>query len=552
MYYQNPLVLFGNKRSLAPDFIPVLFCRGQSNEADGRAEASRLALTEYSPYPSQVWRYWKQNTTATDNGVWEPIVAGNNTREYDQTATVYGASLITAIELSKRINRDVYIIGTGDGGTSLEPGLNPPDWHPATDDANYEISRQRYFDVAMSKLIAANPGKQIVVFKTWHQGESDAANATAVTNYLTNFNALHAADQSDPYLASAIWLISEIYYRPNPTNDENGINAALASFVSAHISNSYLFTDLDLYPRKQDLTTGQKGGYTPSAADDEHTSYIGINAKGVWQYNTIVAHHSIPSAGLSEDTTNTVFDPSTINANWIRLQLSRSKVTIGSDNIISAVTNDLGGVSLSPVNTMRFKVDKYKGGIFFDGFSPYNTGRIETASAVGTTYFSQSFSFSCRFKPSSAIPATAMHFMHDIQNTGSANNSRVAIFLATTGKINVIYSQGGTAVQAITNTAVFATGKTSTEHHLAVTFDDVNNIIKIYFNGVLQTLEAGNPGDLSTVTMASYINGTNRLQFGARRTGASTYGDYWFGMLREITVQPGVYSPTDIANLMLN
>lgn len=534
---------------LAPDFLPVIFVRGQSN-ATGRGEASRLALTEYAPYPADIYMYWKQNNTSTDNGAWEAVVAGNNTREYDQTATVYGGYLIAAIKLRDYLNRAVYCIDAGDGGTSLEANVADPDWAAASSGENYTISRSYYLDLALSKLATANPGKQIVVFKTWWQGESDAPDATAVTNYGTNFAALDTADQTNSYLRNAIWIITKIFYRES-INNEAGINTALQAFRDAHPDRVYI-QDISSYPKKQDLTTGQKGGYTASAADDEHQSYIAQNAQGVDMANKIIAHYALTSAGLSENTTNTGYNTSSINANYIRLQMSRNKVTIGSDNIISAVTNDLGGVAFTVVNTTRFKVDKYRGAIFFDGFSPYATGRIESNSAIGTTYFAGSFSMSCWFKPASGVPSASMHFMHDIQSTASANNSRVSVFLATSGKINVIYSQGGTAVTANTNTAVFSTGKNPSWHHLAVTFDDTNNIIKIYFDGSLQTLEAGNAGDLSTVTMASYINGTNKLQIGARRTGASTYSDYYFGMMREFTIQPVVYSPTDIANLMLN
>lgn len=541
-----------SRSQLEPDFIAVFYDRGQSNIADGRAEASRLALTEYPSSPARIYRYWKTNTTSTDNGTWEPIVAGANTREYDQTATMYGASLIAAIKLRDHINRDVYIIGTGDGGTSLTSGTGTvaPDWDPASSGENYDISRDYYFDVAISKLIAANPGKQIVVFKSWWQGETDAADATATAAYAANFAALDAADQDNSYLQQGIWLISKLDY--NRDANEATINAALDAFVSANPNRAYIW-DPAPYPQKIELTVGEKGGFTPSAADDIHTSYLGQNAFGEWKASTIISHYAIPSAGLSEITDNTTFDPSTINADWIRLQMNRDNVTIGADNIVSAVVNDLGGVVMSPATTVRFKVDNYKGALAFPGYSPTNTGRIESASAIGTTYFSQSFSFSCWFKPSSAIPPAANHFLHDIQNTSSANNSRVSIFLSTAGKLAAIYSQGGTAVQATTAAAVFASGKTPSWHHLAVTFDDTNNIIKIYFDGVLQTLDAAPlNGDLSTVTMASYINGTNKLQIGARRTGASTYGDYFFGMMREVTLQPGVYTQTDIDNLMLN
>jgi len=151
---------------LASDFIPVIFVRGQSN-ATGRGEASRLALTEYSTAPTEVYMYWKQNNTSTDNGAWEPMYCGVNTREYDQTATVFGGYAIAGIKLRDYINRPVYIINAGDGGTSLTSGTGAvdPDWDPASSGENYTISRTYYFDVAISKLEAANPGKQIVVFK---------------------------------------------------------------------------------------------------------------------------------------------------------------------------------------------------------------------------------------------------------------------------------------------------------------------------------------------------------------------------------------------------
>lgn len=155
-----------NSFNLAPDAIFLILVGGQSN-ATGRAESRRLALTEYHGSPQRIYSYWKPTVSGTDDGNWEPVVAGVNTREFDQSVSTYGGYLIAAIKLRDYLNREVYIVNTGDGGTSLAQDLADPDWHPSSLIDNYLISRYRYYSVAVGKLVAAYPGRQIVTLRQW-------------------------------------------------------------------------------------------------------------------------------------------------------------------------------------------------------------------------------------------------------------------------------------------------------------------------------------------------------------------------------------------------
>lgn len=537
----------------ASNWVFVILDMGQSN-AIGRAESDRLALRTLSDHPNNISIFYKPDYTSTANGAFQPYLAGSNTEEPDQGASLrlFSGSLALAAKCRDYTDNPVYIIPAGDGGTALEQNLTNPDWDPDSTGECFQTFLEYYFDRAMNIILAAHPTNDIKVIINWSQGETDAANGTATTNYATNFAAFYAAVRAhgshSAYLTAAPWYVTLLDYLQ--TSGETTINGVFTSFASGTGAGQLYTIDVSDMPRKVDLSVAEKGGFTPTASDDEHLSYLGQIARGEREWTAAKTFFNLDPIDPSEITSNTAFDPSTITSVGVRLQLNRDNVTVDSDNKITAANNSLSLADFAPAasTSFRFKVDKLKG---YGWWSPITNTRVESNSPIGTSLFAGSWSMSAWVKPRSV--AGDMVIIHDIQSTASPNNSRMIVYKeSNTGNITGFLAVGGTAVQFRTLNDCFTTTNILEEHHIAVTATS-GDLIRIYFDGVLQTLETGTfDGNISALTLANYVNNTNKLQVGARRTGASTYDLYFSGMIRELTIQPGVYSQSDVNNLMLN
>jgi len=201
---------------------------------------------------------------------------------------------------------------------------------------------------------------------------------------------------------------------------------------------------------------------------------------------------------------------------------------------------------------------KRKGYAYFPRyFGPVSTniGYIESSTAIGTSLFAGSFSVSFFLKPFEGQPTSTSRYtiFYDVQNVGTPNNSRVLIRLegqSVGNALRAYIAVGGTLKQALTSTPIFTTGTQLKEKHIAVTFTN-GDFIRIYVDGVLQTLDATLNGSLSGINLSSYVNNTNKLMIGATRD--STIAFPLNGHLRDFIIQPGVvYSQSDINNLMTN
>lgn len=547
-----PAVTQINNPKLPNDFIPLVFVLGQSNNAEGRAEAVRLSMTTYPIQPTSCYYLVKPDYTATDNGQFKPVTIGTDTKEPDNSASfvIYGAGSILSQKLARFLGRNVYEVMIGDGGTALEQNLTSPDWAYNSVNELFTMATARFFSPAITKIEALEPGKQIVPVILWHQGETDAADGTATTNYDVNFNNLiNAIRAYDSKLSTALLFITRLNYLQSA--GEASINDDFYNYTIGHRNNTYLTGP---YPRKIDLTTAQKGGFTPTVSDDEHTSWIGQNNKAADIFTAFVRHYGLVGVDTTEITNHTTFDPATLSSDYVRLQLNRSNLTIGGDNVVSAADNDLSGADWVPINNMRFKVDTDNEGCMSFSVIPTNVNqRIESAAAVGTTYLAHNaVSFSAWIKPRDGQPGTSYTLLHDIQNTSSANNSRFGVTITTDGKVNCFLAVSGTLVNGTTSSAIFTDGAQTGWTHVAVTLNNTDKLMRIYANGVLQTMDASQTGDFSALNLTSYVNATNKMNIGAVKSGASTYVNFFFGLMQEVTLQPVQYSTTDIANLMSN
>jgi hypothetical protein len=552
----NPYI-YGAPLLASDDFIPVIFSWGQSNEI-GRGEAERqLQLTPYSFDPTGIKIYYKTNYSATDNGAWYNLQTGSVlTQEPDNSVTTFGSYITAAIKLGAILNKTVYIIPTADGGTVVNNTGGLRTWHPSVVNECFDVAMDNYYQVAIDKLQVAFPGKQIVVFMTVTEGESDAGTGRTQLQFYNDITTVISSMRAYELLSTSPLIAAKMNYLQ--TSAEDDIDAAWVDYYNANPSVVRLVETTDL-PRKMDLTTAQKGGITASTgSDDEHLSYIAQNTKGLRVAEEIRNYYGWADVSIIPSSTNTGFDPTTLGTVNVRLQGTSSKVTLQTDkyNISTsagAIVNDGSTGTFAVTGTIQYKETELKGWINISGLigGIANTSRIQTGAAVGTSLFNHSFSIAAWIKPRDGNPPANYSIFHDIASTGTPNNSRLLVYMSTDGKLNALYAVGGTAVTATTASAIFVDGTQDRSKHIAITFTS-GNFIRIYVDGVLQTLDVTNNGNIAALTMANYTNGTNVFTIGAQRTGAATYNTYYYGHIREVMIQPVVYSAGDIANLMLN
>src|SRR6478609_6793617 len=347
----------------------VIFTIGQSN-AVSRAEADRLLqLTTYPDAPSGIKIYYKPAPySSSPNGGFYPLyIRGPYTKEPDQSGTSFGfgAYNILASNIKKVTSSTVYIVMMGDGGTALQQNLTNPDWDPTSVGECFQTAMEWYYQAAYPVIVAENPGKIIIPIIDWYQGETDAADATATANYSSNLNALITAIRaSHSSLASAQLYISTLNY--NQSAGETTINNVFYSYQSAHPSNTVVI-DMSAQKRKSDLTTGEKGGITPTYSDDIHISYLGQIYRGVQMYADMKQKY-FSSLDDSDITNNTGFDPSTLVSTGVRLQFNSSNATYTSKYELTGLTNNLSTGSFTSFNGSplpRLHMDRRKGLVSF-------------------------------------------------------------------------------------------------------------------------------------------------------------------------------------------
>lgn len=532
--------------------IPVLFVMGQSN-SDGSAEASRMGLVKYPLMDSNVYLFRKPTFNTTNNGTISPLKSGvNTTFQPSPSGTTFGAYAITTQLLSSYLGgQPVYVLLAARGGSSLQVGLSAnPCWDPTIPNEMFDYATQGIFTPGIAAIQSANPGKTIKVFISWQQGEADNTDDTATANYPVNFAAFMVAIKAyNSLLNAAPWLITKLYY--NLTANETALNNYFQSLASSNIK----ILDASSQPQKQNLSTDQKGGFSPTTTggDDKHDSYLFQALKGELEYSAILAMNN-PIGNNTEYTTNTQFDPSTISsgAGNIRLQLSRDKVTINSiTNVVTSPINDLHSTTFVTTGNFRFKVDQRRGRLHK---SPYDNTvdpfcHIESSALISTSLFNHSFSVGGWFKPYSGISAATQTLVYDIDNVAVGAN-RFSLFITALGEIQFQYNAGA-GVTCAAKTPVIFNDLITRDVHIALTATS-GGLIRIYVNGVLQVLTtvSGAGENISALTMANYVNATNNIRFFVRRAAVNDLP--YTGEARELMIQPVVWSAGDIANIMLN
>lgn len=271
------------------DFIPVVFEISQSN--GGQAEADRLALTDQitgagltkltyikQPLNCRVWN--KPIMNNTNDGSMQDLSAGVNGTQYDW-ARVFGADVaLLPLLRNETTENKAYYIKAMSGGTPLYTSAGN-DWNASSVNELLDISLNYYATPAINTIIAENPGKEIKVFILRHQGESDDLQVERDAYYQNSLDLLAKirAYQINgvSYFSDAPFVDVLLHYA-YPDTQEGLMNDLKLQFASEQ-PNCYTI-DISNQPRKIDLTTAQKGGYSPTLTDNNHGSYLVQLRKG--------------------------------------------------------------------------------------------------------------------------------------------------------------------------------------------------------------------------------------------------------------------------------
>lgn len=279
------------------NFIPVVFELSQSN--GGQGEADRLALTgeitsagltkmTYSKTPANCRIWEKTSIDFNDTGVMQDLSAGVNGTQYSANR-VFGAdvALLPLLRDSTTENK-AYYIKAMKGGTQLYLSGGTNDWNADTVGGLLDYSLHYHARSAIREILAENPGKQIKVVLLRHQGESDNTDIKRNAYYQNslNFLAKIRAYQIDgvSYFADSPFIDTLLKYEP-AQQQEIDMNALKVQFATEQ-PNCYTI-DISAQPRKVDLTTAQKGGYTPTLPDNSHGSYLSMLQKGEAAYDLL-------------------------------------------------------------------------------------------------------------------------------------------------------------------------------------------------------------------------------------------------------------------------
>jgi hypothetical protein len=303
--------------SVPPSFpantIPVIIDLGQS-QSGARGESNRIVLTSYSQTPTDAQIYAKVTYDAVDNGVWEQTDALSNTSDnryvdhstfkffggeislqtkvierlgiHHSTFKFFGGEISLQTKVIERLGIPCYYIKVAFGSTFLaQVGVN--NWNPSSVGSLLDQFLNNFFDVAIPKLQAANPTKNIkILCVKWKQGEADSEQQTYIDEYQSNFLGLMSKVRAhDTLLNNVPFIVTKLHFYENAL--EGQINTIFDNVAGNPANNCHTVNYSDM-PKKVELTTEQKGGIPPTGSDDNHMSYLGQIADGERTYDKLV------------------------------------------------------------------------------------------------------------------------------------------------------------------------------------------------------------------------------------------------------------------------
>lgn len=167
---------------------------------------------------------------------------------------------------------------------------------------------------------------------------------------------------------------------------------------------------------------------------------------------------------------------------------------------------------------------------------------VDTGATFQTT-FRGSFTISMWVKPDDGQTTESSFF----GTRNSASEDWMHCNLQADGDIEVHYESDNDAVDARTDSVVFADGATDWTH-LTVVADSVVEQLYIYINGVNQTLDGSKDGDLSSTTMSDWTS-SDELFFGARDNNG-TAEKFFNGSMKNVAIWNRALTATEVQNVM--
>lgn len=556
------LSIAGNNRvteTLPDNLVIVLFSILQSN-SNGRAEADRLVITTWPLRPINSFYLRKTDYTATNNGTIRGMaIGGDGFEEPDESARrMFAADAIMVSKLRSLFGGDtpIYTCNAAEGGTFTVTKTSSRDWQEASNECFARATTGMYSGLITS-LEALYPTREIKVIVMFHGGESEAiSGGSDLTNFPSALQSLYnSMNGVDSYLAEAPWLFTKIYYNVNA--NEATINGHIQTFVDANPDRCYV-VDISDQPRKQDLTTEQKAGVSPSGTDDQHTSYLGQIAKAERHYPNILDYFNWPNRDISEITDNTVFDPSVYaqpGKAWFRLQLNRDNMTIlgsggtaGDENKITDIL-DNGDISRDWTvagTAPRFKIHERIGCLHSPPGASVGATRIISPVSLSNQIFNDggfvwSLWFIMKRNPNTGSGGNPIQCILSSTDVYSGTRSNVLLYIVASGDLQLETRCNSSTVKIAQSDQPFC-NVTVNEADQDWIFGGVTSNgsnVKL-FRGTRYTaveeiaLDATNNGSLSGITPANFNNSVNGIVGLQRQTGASTFDMGYMGDICEV------------------
>ena len=218
-----------------------------------------------------------------------------------------------------------------------------------------------------------------------------------------------------------------------------------------------------------------------------------------------------------------------------RLYLKASSDFIGSvDNVIVKEAINFNNNNHGQIYSGR--------GLEFDGVSDYLT-----TGEVFQSTFRDSHTISFWIKPDDGQPAAYMSVLGARDATGT--DSRVYFNIQTNGKISFYYEIEGTFINAETASAVFTNGAQSW-HRVVGVVNNTTNQMHVYVNGVDQTLDGTNDGDIGSTDLSNYTSVKPLFIGGASNDGLLS--NIYAGLISDVQIWNTAWSAADVTYDYLN
>jgi len=215
------------------------------------------------------------------------------------------------------------------------------------------------------------------------------------------------------------------------------------------------------------------------------------------------------------------------------------------DSVEDKSSNNLGGADIVSLSTSTSVPPLPSNPVFGNRYllcdgSDFFT--IEQDSAMEAIFqSSHTFAFWVRFLDGN--PSTT-NMIFGAQSASGASVTRVAFFLGADGKVTLGYIENGNQGRAKTTTAQ-SDGLTDWVHVVGIT---TQTGMSLYLDGVQETLDATDDGDMSLVTMSNYSNSTDI--FVGARSSVNDPDLYLNGRICDFRIYSKALSQSEINDLV--